>query len=217
MLSTLQKKDIKAAFLKGELKTKAVDPQTGAVGLHKISDIMKHLSPTKRILTVTTEDGAEVAVTEDHSLFHFCKGSTDYHYGPILEPVPGSDLSPGDYLGTTFGNECIGVPVVSITETDKLMYTYDLCVPGVQNFVLTNGIVCHNSYSIGGVSLDIERSSKYESLKQNAESQQDKALEAKKNTIFYMRGLSQPRFGLGVRSAFGPNLAKSLLSPRSFI
>jgi hypothetical protein len=45
------------------------------------------------------------------------------------------------------------------------------------------------SYSIGGISLDIERSSKYEALKQNAEQQFDKAIEAKKATVHYVRGL----------------------------
>lgn len=80
-----------------------------------------------------------------------------------------------------------------------------------------NWVADEFSYSIGGISMDIEKSSKYESLKQNAEQQFDKAVQAKKETSFVIRGLSQSRFGLGVRSAFGPALGRGVLSPRSFI
>ena len=72
-------------------------------------------------------------------------------------------------------------------------------------------------YSIGGISLSIERSSKYESLKQNAEGQLDKATEAKARTVKFIRGLQQPKFGFGVRSSFGPNVGRGVLSPRSFV
>jgi hypothetical protein len=72
-------------------------------------------------------------------------------------------------------------------------------------------------YSIGGISLSIEKSSKYMDLKRNAEEQWDKLTEAKSRTTKYMRGLKQPRFGIGVRSAFGPHVGRGVLSPRSFI
>lgn len=72
-------------------------------------------------------------------------------------------------------------------------------------------------YSIGGISLSLEKSSKYESLKQNAEGQQDKAAEAKARTVKFIRGLQQPKFGFGVRSSFGPNVGRGVLSPRSFV
>lgn len=72
-------------------------------------------------------------------------------------------------------------------------------------------------YSIGGVSLSIEKSSKYESLKSNAESQFDKATEAKARTVKFIRGLQQPRFGIGIRSAFGPRVGRGILSPRNFL
>lgn len=72
-------------------------------------------------------------------------------------------------------------------------------------------------YSIGGISLSIEKSSKYMDLKRNAEEQWDKLTEAKARTTKYVRGLSQPRFGRGVRSAFGPHVGAGILSPRNFI
>lgn len=73
------------------------------------------------------------------------------------------------------------------------------------------------SYSIGGISLDISKSSQYESLKGNAEQQLDKMLEAKTRTVKIMRGLKQSRYGLGVRSAFGPSLSGGVVSPRKYI
>lgn len=80
-----------------------------------------------------------------------------------------------------------------------------------------NWIADEFDYSIGGISLSIEKSSKYESLKHNAEEQWDKLTEAKARTTKYMRGLKQPRFGMGVRSAFGPNVGRGVLSPRNFV
>ncbi len=80
-----------------------------------------------------------------------------------------------------------------------------------------NWVADEFSYSIGGISLDLEKSSKYESLKGNAEGQFDKATEAKARTVKFIKGLSQPKYGMGIRSAFGPNLARGTLSPRSFL
>jgi hypothetical protein len=80
-----------------------------------------------------------------------------------------------------------------------------------------NWIANEFDYSIGGVSLNVEKSSKYESMKTNAEDQWDKLTTAKKETTHYIRGLAQPRFGTGVRSAFGPNVGRGVLSPRSFV
>jgi hypothetical protein len=72
-------------------------------------------------------------------------------------------------------------------------------------------------YSIGGISLDLERTSKYMDLKRNAEEQWDKLTEAKSRTTRYFRGVQQPRFGVWVRSAFGPATGRGVLSPRSFL
>jgi hypothetical protein len=80
-----------------------------------------------------------------------------------------------------------------------------------------NWVADEFDYSIGGISLSLEKSSKYESLKQNAEGQQDKAAEAKARTVKFIRGLQQPKYGFGVRSSFGPNVGRGVLSPRSFV
>lgn len=81
-----------------------------------------------------------------------------------------------------------------------------------------NWIADEFDYSIGGVSLSIERSSKYESLKQNAEQQFEKMMtDGKQRTVKYMRGLRQSRYGLGVRSSFGPVTGNGSLTPRKFL
>jgi hypothetical protein len=83
--------------------------------------------------------------------------------------------------------------------------------------VSLNWVVDEFDYSIGGVSLSIEKSAKYESLKQNAESQFDKAAAAKERTVKFMRGIQQPKYGIGIRSAFGPQVGRGVLSPRNFL
>lgn len=72
-------------------------------------------------------------------------------------------------------------------------------------------------YSIGGISLNIDKSSKYMALKENAEEQFLKLTEAKLTATKLFGGLQQPRFGRGVRSAFGPAVGRGVLSPRGFL
>jgi hypothetical protein len=83
--------------------------------------------------------------------------------------------------------------------------------------LMANWIADEFDYSIGGISLSIERSAKYETLKVSADSQFDKAVEAKVRTTKFMRGLKQYKYGIGVRSAFGPHVGAGVLSPRNFI
>lgn len=80
-----------------------------------------------------------------------------------------------------------------------------------------NWIADEFSYAIGGVSLDIDKSSKYESAYQSASEQFDKQLEKAKLTVNIVKGLQQPRFGVGIRSAWGPFVGRGVLSPRKFV
>jgi hypothetical protein len=150
-----------------------------------------------------------VETTQDHSLFQCV--------GPGIEPIEAGQLSPGDSVVVVNGNAVESVPVVSVEKSAPEDFTYDLCVPGPENFVLANGILAHNSYSIGGVSLDLEKSSKYEAAAQFSSDQFDKQLEQAKATINVVKGLQQPRFGIGIRSAFGPYTGRGVLTPRKFI
>jgi len=80
-----------------------------------------------------------------------------------------------------------------------------------------NWIADEFNYSIGGVSLDLDKSSKYEGAYQAASEQFEKQLTQAKLTINVVKGLQQPRFGMGIRSSFGPFLGKGILSPRKFM
>jgi hypothetical protein len=72
------------------------------------------------------------------------------------------------------------------------------------------------SYSIGGINLDLEKSSKYQSLRDGAQQQFDKATESKQITTKIMRGLQQSKFNQGLKTAFGPKVGKGVLAPASF-
>jgi hypothetical protein len=80
-----------------------------------------------------------------------------------------------------------------------------------------NWIADEFDYSIGGVSLNLEKSSKYESAAAATQDQFDKQLDKAKATINIIKGLQQPRYGTGIRSAFGPYAGRGVLSPRKFV
>jgi hypothetical protein len=63
----------------------------------------------------------------------------------------------------------------------------------------------------------LEKSSKYEAAAQSAQEQFDKQLEKAKATVNIIKGLQQPRYGTGIRSAFGPYAGRGVLSPRKFV
>jgi len=72
-------------------------------------------------------------------------------------------------------------------------------------------------YSIGGVSLSIERSSKYQSLANDLRSRLTDDITGAKETVKIMRGLKQSRYGVGIRSSFGPSVGRGALTPRRFL
>jgi hypothetical protein len=54
-------------------------------------------------------------------------------------------------------------------------------------------------------------------MMESLQSRFDKMLEDAHATIKISKGLQQYRFGVGVRSAFGPALSAGVLSPRQFM
>lgn len=204
---------LKQALKDGTLSVNSVDPETGKVRRSPLKEVLRHHTPHKTLLKISLVCGREVTVTEDHSVF--------YPTGKGKEVVAAmaSVLQVGDTLVivTEDGEEISTSVVTDLTQVPAEEYTYDLSVPGDENFVISNGILAHNSYSIGGVSLDLEKSSKYEGLKSNAESQTQEMAEAKARTYKIIAGLQQPRFGRGVRSAWGPALGQGVMSPRNFL
>lgn len=209
--SELQQK-LKDEIQNKTLRVQSVNPSTGDVRLSQVSDVMKHTTPDKAIHKITDEEGRQVSCTGDHSLFKYERDGS-------FSEVPASSLKAGDLTVVHDPKSPVirGSLVTSNVETISRPFTYDLSVPGDENFILSNGILAHNSYSIGGVSLDIDKSSKYSSLQSTAEAQLDKMLEAKTRTTKIIRGLQQSRFGVGLRSRLGPNLGNGVQSPRNYI
>ena len=214
MIDPETRKAIRAAFEAGQLRATTANPETGGVSLEPVKDVMRHATGHKPLARVTLEDGRTVTCTEDHSLFVMESGCGE---GPI-RPARAEELIPGvSHLATVDRGGVRGVKVTSVVMLPPAPYTYDLCVPGPENFALSNGILAHNSYSIGGGSPDIQRASAYQSLADSASQQFEKATEAKARTVRFIRGIQQPRFGVGVRSSWGPHTGRGVLSPRNFL
>jgi hypothetical protein len=75
-------------------------------------------------------------------------------------------------------------------------------------------------YSIGGVSLDLEKSSKYQSMADAIDTRFKDMLNADtgaKATVKVIRGIQQSRYGVGIRSSFGPSVGRGALTPRRFL
>ncbi len=83
--------------------------------------------------------------------------------------------------------------------------------------IVMNWIADEFSYSISGVSLDIEKSSKYQSMKDQYINEYDKLVEANKRSIKIIKGLRQYRYGIGITSALGPLNRPGVQSRRNMI
>lgn len=200
---------IQEAFLRGTLRVQAVCPTTGTPQMAKLGAVLQHSTPTRPICRVTLQNGATAGFTEDHGVFiRTPRGIQEIRCG---------DLTVDSQIICVVDGEAREVPVASITVEAPQSFTYDLSVPGPENFVLANGILAHNSYSIGGISLDLERSSKYESLKSTADARFDQAKDTKLMTVFHIRGLKQPRYAGGI-SKIGPSMGRGIVNhPRAFL
>lgn len=83
-----------------------------------------------------------------------------------------------------------------------------------------NWIADEFGYSIGGVSLDLEKSSKYSAMADAIDGRFKEMLSADtgaKATVKVIRGLQQSKYGVGIRSSFGPSVGRGALTPRRFI
>lgn len=130
-----------------------------------------------------------------------------------------------EYLLRSMDMIAAAPPRTGFTSVDN-MYQFrpewrTLLVTGAMMFALQavriNWISEEFSYSIGGVSLDLDKSSKYEAAQQTVADQFSNMLEKAKLTVKLIAGLKQPRFGNGVRSQFGPNVGNGVLTPGKFI
>jgi len=85
------------------------------------------------------------------------------------------------------------------------------------NALSINWIHDEFSYSIGGVSLDIDKSSKYMGMADSIYSKFNEMVESAKSTVLITKGLKQQKFGIGIRSSFGPSVGRGALTPKRFM
>jgi len=83
--------------------------------------------------------------------------------------------------------------------------------------IAMNWILNEFDYSISGVSLTLEKSSKYQSMKDEYINEYDKLVEQNKLSIKIVKGLRQFRYGVGITSALGPLNRPGVQSRRNFI
>ncbi len=72
------------------------------------------------------------------------------------------------------------------------------------------------SYNIGGISLDMDKFSKYQSLAGDSQTRFNEFVVASKETVKVIKGLRQSRYGVGIRSSFGPAVGRGTLTPAKF-
>lgn len=200
----------KKEYQSGQIKIKSL--QDGSVCWKSTTNIMQHDSIHKNIFQVILENGRSVVVTSDHSLFTLW----DDHIISIRTDKMSIDTP----IVVVDQNTYITSNVKQIKQLPNRKYMYDISVPDTECFVLADsGILAHNSYSIGGISLDLDKSSKYQSLADTLQSRLESMLEQAHATVRYTKGLQQPRSGVGVRShvGLGPHSGPSVISARNFM
>lgn len=138
-------------------------------------------------------------IWEDYELQEYLQNGLDMvAASPPRTPIPNCDVLIRNYPEWR-----------TLVLTGATMYAYKA--------LMSNWIADEFDYSIGGVSLNINRSDKYESAAQAANDQFESQLERAKQTVKIIGGLQQPRFGIGIRSSFGPYVGAGVLSPRKFV
>jgi len=187
------KSKIREAFENGNLYVKSYNKENKKIVWVPLKDVMRHYVRGKRQLEIKAGEKS-VTTTEDHSLF-------DWKNHTAIESLK---LKKGSTIISENNNNPIPIEIDSVKDIEPREYMYDLSVPGNENFFLSSGILAHNSYSISGVSLDIEKSSKYQSMKDEYINEYDKLVEANKQSIKIIKGLRQAKYGVGIQSALGP-------------
>jgi hypothetical protein len=190
--SSTEYSKIEDAFHAGSLEIQSLNKVTKEVEWKPIKHVLRHKCPQKQVMRVSTDLGP-VIVTEDHSLFDW----------DTKKEIISKDISVGSNLVAFKGEALAPAKVTSIEVIESRKVMYDLSIPGNENFFLASGILAHNSYSISGVSLDIEKSSKYQSMADSFTAEFDKLVEQNKASIKIIKGLRQQKFGIGITSALG--------------
>jgi hypothetical protein len=72
-------------------------------------------------------------------------------------------------------------------------------------------------YSIQGISLDIDKSSKYMAMGEALAARTEQALEKVKSGFHFTRGLQQQKFRMGAQGVLGPYTGRGSVNPRNWV
>jgi hypothetical protein len=210
-VSDAVKVNIWNSFWDDDLKVRSVNPLTGDVELSYVKDVMRHEIPDRKNVKIILSNGASVTCTVDHSLI----AKREFY-----ESVAAGDLKVGDFVSFFDGEKICEIQITKVEDAESQEHMYDLSVPGNENFILSNGIVAHNSYSIGGKSLSVDKASKYEAMKSNLLGEFQSTIAAVKPKgpgSMITLGLRQHQFGISARASLGPYSSKFTLSAKSYL
>ncbi len=158
-----------------------------------------HFRPPAHEETIRQYNKVFGYIWEDYELQEYLQNGLDMvSAAPPRTPIPNCDILVRNYPEWR-----------TVVLNGAMMYAFLA--------LMSNWIADEFEYSIGGVSLSIDKSSKYESAFQTVKDQFDSQLERAKQTVKIIGGLQQPRFGIGIRSSFGPYVGAGVLSPQKFI
>jgi len=158
-----------------------------------------HFRPPAHEETITQLNRVFGYIWEDEELAEYLLRSLDMvSAAPPRTPIPSFDALFRDYPDWR-----------TLVINGAMMYAL--------RAVAINWVADEFGYSIGGISLDLEKSSKYQQLSQDVKDSFDSQLEKAKATVKIIKGLQQPRYGIGIRSSFGPYVGSGVLSPRKFV
>jgi hypothetical protein len=127
---------LKKAFEENKIRIKSVS-KNGTVEYKQVTDVTRHYSFYKNIHEIILENNKKIIVTEDHSLFVFENGEIKI-------------VKPKDYPKEIIFIENDSITLVKIVFNEiieKREFMFDLSVKDNENFVLTSGILAHNSFS----------------------------------------------------------------------
>ena len=133
--------------------TPSLNRESGMVEWKPITHVFRH-SPSTPIKKVTLSGGKEVVVTSDHSLFtinadgEIIEASADDNCATYLSVTDVPNPSKGEFPDEEmpFFEKILPLETKSIEDVDYgFDFVYDIGVKDNENFILPNGIVCHNS------------------------------------------------------------------------
>lgn len=174
--------------------------ENSGVVVHNCPDKFYHFRPPENESHINNYNRVFGQVWEDEEMLEYLERSLDWWN---MQPPETEDISSLDQL----------IAQKPAWRTPILQGAIQFAAMALQ----ANWIVDEFDYSIGGISLSIDKSSKYEGLKSSAEAMWQASVEAKTRTTKFMRGLQQPKYGIGIRSAFGPHVGRGVLGPRNFL